>query len=148
MGAKERSENLAAERFMTTRHHSHFAGASKRSLRTAQHSVTCPVGARNPAQRGGNVPAQDPVGHLLIIGKMNCVVEPYRLFRCQFSSFWVWTTHQHSNSSFTRDTSPQRTHQLLSRTRKYDATGQKPKRNFGAEEVISSPHLHNLDPFS
>ena len=64
MGAKERSENLAAEQFMTMRHHLHFAGASKRSHRTAQHSVTCPVGARNPAQRAGNVPAQDPVGHL------------------------------------------------------------------------------------
>ena len=41
--------------------------------------VTCPVGARNPARRGGKVPAQDPVGHLLAIQKMNSVVEPYRL---------------------------------------------------------------------
>ena len=40
MGAKERSENLAPERFMTMRDHSHFAGASKRSHRTAQPCVT------------------------------------------------------------------------------------------------------------
>ena len=36
MGAKERSENLTAEGFMTMRDHSHFAGASKPSHRTAQ----------------------------------------------------------------------------------------------------------------
>ena len=41
MGAKERSEHLAAERFMTMSDHSHFAGASKRSHRMiAQPSVT------------------------------------------------------------------------------------------------------------
>ena len=121
VGHLERSENLAAERFMTMRHHLHFAGASKRSHCTAQHSVTCPVGARNLAQRAGNVPAQDQVGHLLTIRRMNCVVEPYRLFKSQFSSFWVWTTHQHSNSSSTTDTSPQWNHLLPLRTRKYDA---------------------------
>ena len=110
LGVKERSENLAAKRFMARRHHSHFAGAAehliKCSHRTAQHCVTCPVGARNPAQRGGNVTVEDPVSHLLAIRKMNCIVEPYRLCRGQFSSFWAWTTHQHSNSSSTADTFP------------------------------------------
>ena len=66
-------------------------------------------------------PSRPPTYHTKDELRLNCVVEPYRLFRCQFSSFWVWTTHQHSNRSFTRDASPQRTHQLLSRTRKYDA---------------------------
>jgi len=111
MGAKERSENLAATCFMSMRHHLHFAGASRCSHSTAQHLVTCPLGARNLVQRSINISAQYSVGPATYhTPKMDCDVEHYHLSSGQFSSFWAWTTLQHTspqNSLSTTDTSSQ-----------------------------------------
>jgi len=144
MGAKERSENLAATCFTTMRRHSHFAGTSTHSHSTAQHSVTCPVGARNLVEGSVSVSAEDSMGHL-----------PYskdelrrRLSKVSFLRFGRGLPF---NILSLRTVHPQQTYLLnepISYPRRHGNPMLEGQKTFDVEEqVISFPHPHALDPF-
>ena len=86
MGATERSKNLTPSSYMlTTRHHSHFAGA--RSLHQA---LTQELPHWALVLRSAGVPLQAYHSR-----KTSCDVQSYRHHRGQFSALWAWATLTH-----------------------------------------------------